>query len=323
MIKMHCDTVDRFEAFEETFLSFCPEATVFPNRSPNRSNEKFEWKGQLSSRGGCSLWQMQSSRAWTTVFRNGHKHLSVVFPLVGAVEAEIRNRIVSFEPGTAFLAAETDIPRMRRENGSKHEHVTFHWSLAEADRVLSSVFPDTTLSEIELRPKIDLTNASGHFFYQLADMVAAGVRDGNHISPQSMALLSEAALRQAFELGLPQMMERYARHRQHIVPRHIKRAVDYMHANLCNPVRMSDVAITCGTSIRAIELGFKSFINATPAAHLRQLRLKAARTELLDLHNPAGVTEIARKYGFANGSRFSALYRAVYGELPSETVQRK
>ena len=56
---------------------------------------------------------------------------------------------------------------------------------------------------------------------------------------------------------------------------------------------------------------------------LRQWRLDAARMELLTAEpDSTTVSEIALRFGFSNLSKFSAAYKATFGEPPSKTLQR-
>jgi AraC-like DNA-binding protein len=55
--------------------------------------------------------------------------------------------------------------------------------------------------------------------------------------------------------------------------------------------------------------------------YLRDLRMERARAELVsgECQNVAGV---ALRWGFAHLGRFSASYKARYGESPSQSVRR-
>lgn len=59
------------------------------------------------------------------------------------------------------------------------------------------------------------------------------------------------------------------------------------------------------------------------AVYLRTLRLRAVRNDLLEPSNQESVSAICLKWGFFHFGRFSAVYRSVYGEKPSETRNRR
>jgi len=57
-------------------------------------------------------------------------------------------------------------------------------------------------------------------------------------------------------------------------------------------------------------------------AYLRRVRLDQARQELRAASPAqATVTAIANRWGFPSPSRFTAHYRAAYGELPRDTLR--
>jgi AraC-like DNA-binding protein/uncharacterized cupin superfamily protein len=84
---------------------------------------------------------------------------------------------------------------------------------------------------------------------------------------------------------------------------------------LDQPWRLEDMARECGLSRTRFAHYCRLITNATPAQHLRRLRLnKAAR---LIRENPArSVTEIAFACGFASSQHFSTAYRSEFGVPP-------
>lgn len=309
----------KFGDFQETFGSFCPNAKI----TAVHTDDLFAWNGKLFSQDKYALWQMQCNRGWTAQFDGGHRNLSVIIPLVGCFDAVIQNKSLYFEPGKAFLAGETDLSRMSRCHGKSFAHVALNWKYCEATKTLASLFPDACLREVELLPTIDLTSPYGHVFDTIAKAFTRGLREHATVPLQALELLSEAALQVLFSLSLPHLKDNAERLTPNVLPRNVRCAVDYMHANLSAPIRIQDIAEACGVSVRAIEHGFNTYMNTSPATHLRKLRLNAARDELLDPNDTANISEIAYNLGFMSCSRFSKMYRLTYGEAPSETRRRK
>ncbi|MGO7785636.1 hypothetical protein ACC717_36985, partial [Rhizobium ruizarguesonis] len=64
---------------------------------------------------------------------------------------------------------------------------------------------------------------------------------------------------------------------QLVAPWHVRRAIDYMHANIAEPLTMTMVADDVGVSLRALQKGFKAFRGTSPGSYLRTIRLQAAR----------------------------------------------
>ncbi len=107
-----------------------------------------------------------------------------------------------------------------------------------------------------------------------------------------------------------------------VVPQHVKRALTYMRANLHEKIALSDVVAACGASERTLLKQFKRFLGVPPLAHLHQLRLAAARAELLKPECTASIGEVAASCGITHPGRFSTDYRHFFGEMPSETRAR-
>ena len=105
------------------------------------------------------------------------------------------------------------------------------------------------------------------------------------------------------------------------VPGHVQRAVSYMRLHLEQTITMRDLARACGASESTLRKNFTRFIGHPPLAHLRRLRFAAARDELLRFPDRA-VGSVAQRLGFAHLGRFSADYRRLFGERPSETRDR-
>ena len=77
-------------------------------------------------------------------------------------------------------------------------------------------------------------------------------------------------------------------------------------------------------SERTLEYAFKEVMALTPVAYLTRLRLHRVRKALLAA-TPGSTTVSAQAltWGFWHFGEFSRAYRECFGELPSETLQRR
>jgi AraC-like DNA-binding protein len=105
---------------------------------------------------------------------------------------------------------------------------------------------------------------------------------------------------------------------------YIKRAEEFMEANLGADIGIADVAASTSISMRALQYGFRNAHGIAPMVWLKQRRLDRVHTDLLAA-DPAetSVTDIAFRWGFIHLGRFAADYRARFGELPSVTLHRR
>ena len=63
-------------------------------------------------------------------------------------------------------------------------------------------------------------------------------------------------------------------------------------------------------------------MGTTPKAYFKELRLTAARRELLRAERGARVTDVALRWGFLHFGWFAHDYRERFGETPSATLRR-
>ena len=84
---------------------------------------------------------------------------------------------------------------------------------------------------------------------------------------------------------------------------------------------IAGVAAAQGVCTRVLQEAFRRELDTTPLLYLRQLRLRVARARLLTASAGVSVTEIALGVGLTHLGRFSVMYRAAYGESPSETLR--
>lgn len=88
------------------------------------------------------------------------------------------------------------------------------------------------------------------------------------------------------------------------------------------PHSVDSLARTVGVSSRSLYRGFERLRGYSPMAALRRARLLSARRDLLTATPDTHVTDVAMRWGFFHLGRFSGLYLARFGELPSATLRR-
>jgi len=108
-----------------------------------------------------------------------------------------------------------------------------------------------------------------------------------------------------------------------VAPAAMRRAVAFIDENADRDISAADIAAAAHVSIRAIQLAFRRYLDTTPSAYLRRVRLDHAHQQLSAASPGDGVTvtEIAARWGFASPSRFAASYHDTYGVPPSHTLR--
>ena len=86
---------------------------------------------------------------------------------------------------------------------------------------------------------------------------------------------------------------------------------------------LSELAVSLGTSPRAIHYAFQSAVGVSPYQYMLARKLHSVRRDLVhDSADDAPVTATAYRYGIANLSRMTQQYQRLFGETPSQTLNR-
>ena len=103
----------------------------------------------------------------------------------------------------------------------------------------------------------------------------------------------------------------------------IARAVlQLLHERLDNPPSVTELCAAVGAKERTLYLSCVEAFGRPPATLLAELRLNAAHRALLHPDKDTSVTAVAALYGFSHFGRFAAVYRRLFGELPSATFAK-
>lgn len=211
----------------------------------------------------------------------------------------------------------------RMEIAGRRQHLLLLLEQVELKRRLGNMLERTIYADIEFHPDLDLEGGPGKLLRMLSETTFAGLADekGLQQSPLAVASLAEAisnllleALPHNFSLALAGPVSI-------ATPKHVKRAIDYMQAHLAEPITLEEIAAAAQTSVRTLQCTFRRFRMTTPMAFLQELRMTAARNELLISAPGTSVSAVAQKWGLMHAGRFAVNYKKRFGELPSETIR--
>jgi AraC family ethanolamine operon transcriptional activator len=219
--------------------------------------------------------------------------------------------------------------------------------MARAEREFNAVMPPTDmLSVVVQREKliryvqatemVDLSNWLSRRSLivndpRLTREIAVRINDVLMACFHDEADLSEPAMRQAIlDSVLEVLSPVVAQHADAPPPafREISRSLivqkarEFTVANIHEPLQVIDICRATGVSRRALQVSFQDVLGVSPLAYLRLIRLNGARQALLQPEQGLQVKHVVAKWGFWHLSRFSAEYRDLFGELPSETLRR-
>ena len=104
-----------------------------------------------------------------------------------------------------------------------------------------------------------------------------------------------------------------------VAPRHLKRAEDYVLANLAGEIALADVARVAGVSARSLHRAFQDFRGMRFGQFVRDARLDAACNLVRD-EPGMSLKAAAARVGYADYTSFWRHYRARFGVSPSEDL---
>ncbi len=110
--------------------------------------------------------------------------------------------------------------------------------------------------------------------------------------------------------------------RQTPVPAVFKRARERLEAHAAEPLDLERLAQLSGIGIRSLQLGFRRYFGNSISGALLDIRLAHLHTRLSNAKPGERIVDIAFDLGFSHLSRTASVYRAKFGETPSETLRR-
>lgn len=102
----------------------------------------------------------------------------------------------------------------------------------------------------------------------------------------------------------------------------VRKARLYLVERQDSPPEIGALCAALGVSRRWLQLSFNEVLQTNPIVYLRTLRLGGARRMLSSGEPGMQVKDAVEAFGFWHLSRFSHDYRALFGELPSQTLRR-
>jgi len=106
--------------------------------------------------------------------------------------------------------------------------------------------------------------------------------------------------------------------------RALRRAKAYLREHGKKPVNVSDLCRVTEVSERTLRYAFLEQFGTSPKSYLLAMRLNGVRRQLRNADpSSATIADVANHWGFWHMGQFAADYRRLFGELPSETLNRQ
>ncbi|MDR9773299.1 helix-turn-helix domain-containing protein [Rhizobium hidalgonense] len=291
---------------------------------PLTNDRTFAWAADLRRTEAFTVIHSVYRTSWTIrTLDETPQHLAFYLPHMGSFRLSIGKRMVESGAGHLLMANNHEVGDRVVLGPHRSDALFLDWQVVR--RMLVSLVEAPLSESLDFEPILDLATQSGQLIGNLVQTIVQGMRDGGPLlsSPLAMATMSETLAHLVIRFGHHRLSGHLEKKKVSLVaPWHVRRAIDYMHANIAEPLTMTMIADDVGVSLRALQTGFKAFRGTSPAGYLRTIRLQAAREQLRDPTNQRSVREICMIWGFAHAGRFSIIYRSTFGESPRDTRLR-
>lgn len=181
----------------------------------------------------------------------------------------------------------------------------------------------TEPGDLEFALGLDRNTPEGRRFQRIINYAV------NELQAEPAAILNPIIRRQLDDLVLSSLLTLPGDHHRlidsataSVASSVVRRAEEFMDANVGQPISMADVVAEAGCSRTKLFQAFRQERQCTPLQFLVRRRMDQARRRLLAPTDGMNVTTVALDSGYANFSQFAQHYRKLFGETPSTTLKR-
>jgi AraC-like DNA-binding protein len=243
-------------------------------------------------------------------------------PLEEPISATIGAETLICGPQQGFMSSPT-LPYVVRTHGCGarvHVQVTEQ----RLNRQLTALLGEPPSRPVVFAASIDLTKGYGRSLGMYVGLVISDLdgSDGLANNPIMTGLFEECITTKLLLTHPNNYSDALRRFEESIAPASVKRAVEYMHAELGSPLGIADLVAVSGVAGRTLFKHFKDAYGTSPMQYLQGARFDKVHEELSRIEQTESISSIALRWGFTHLGRFSVDYRERYGESPSQTLTR-
>lgn len=235
--------------------------------------------------------------------------------LTGAMESRVGGSTVRAAAGqAAVLPPDTPahLPNWTRDCSILGLRIDSDYLVRETERTLGR--PDITLP-----PVVDVSTPAGRSWLALARNTFDTARSS--VSPLYRDRRMADAVANMLVTGMLLAVGPDEESRYSVRPRTVQRVIRSIEADPSHPWSPSEMAEVAGVCVRRLQQAFREHVRTSPLGYLKRVRLERCRDDLLA--GSGTVSEIAMRWGITHLGRFASEYHDRYGELPSQTLDRR
>jgi AraC-like DNA-binding protein len=286
-----------------------------------RRQRAFAWRTNYAALGDVSVMAHEITGALAATSENAANLVYVSLPIAMApAQTWVERELVELVPGKRGAVVPPWIPGRFANPDPGHAAVNLSFAQDALDRAITTLTGKSLRDKVRFASSFDMTTPASRAFMRLLQFVMSEL-DEPALSPMVIERLSEALLFQLLH-SQPHNHSALLADPEPADTAQVRKVADYLASLGAEPVRMTDLTRLTGTSARSIQAGFRKHRGCTPMEFLRATRLDRARA-MLRVNDVLSVDEVAKACGFHHPGRFSAYYRARFGETPLATQRRR
>jgi AraC-like DNA-binding protein len=252
---------------------------------------------------------------------DGRNDYWINLPLEEAIEATIGGETLICGRQQGFVASSTLQYVVRTQGSGARVHVQV--TQERLNRQLAALLGEPPSEPVVFMPSLDLTRGYGRSVAMHVGLAVSDLENGDALAsnPIMNGVFEECITTRLLIAHTNNYSAALRRLERPIAPASVKRAVEYMNAELGSPLGIGDIAAASGVAGRTLFKHFKDSCGASPMRYLRNARFDRVRAALLRAEPADSITAIAMRWGFTHLGRFAVEYRQRYGETPSQTLK--
>ncbi|WP_343069999.1 AraC family transcriptional regulator [Rhizobium paranaense] len=273
--------------------------------------------------GRFGVWNGKCPSGMRVTLSSGPDAYALYLPSSGVMAIDSGRKQLASGPSQGLLGDMSRFDRLVLHEDRSHIGIAFEKSAMI--RQLSELLDAPVAGNVDFADAVDLATAKGLRITALGNLIwsCLDVDDEDQPSSTFVERLLQAMMITLLETVPNNYSARLAKPTSPAIPKRLKHAIEYMHANISSPMSITDIADAADTSVRALQGAFQQFKDTTPLNYLRTIRLEGVRKALTDPAISLSVAEVARSWGFSHMGRFAALYRQSFGEMPSNAAKMR
>lgn len=192
------------------------------------------------------------------------------------------------------------------------------------ERYAISILGHPLKSPLDFKLELDLSSGIGCGLQSYVEHITRQINEDNYFNEYH--LVRRQVVRTILTMLLNGQTNNYSEEIKAVempgAPKQIQRAYDYIMTHYDKDISIDDIINVSGVSARSLFAGFKRYKGVSPMMALKTRRLQAVYDDLKLLGAGETITQIAYKWGFSHMGNFAKDYKMMFGELPSETIQK-